>query len=223
MITNNSEFDFNKFFTKGGFQFRYSDTAFLSILEDYVFTKEKYNLGHNETIPVETAQWDKPFHKKEWAPKIYRMATEYLLNSKLLRTYQDVYGKFNFIKIMLHKTPKGYINTFHSHTYDGTEMHILLHFGKDRNMQDGGLIEIGEVMDKENVIFNPIDFYESNPKKHLVTCSSVVDTGLCTIINNQHPYFRHQVTEVLTDKPRYTLMIAVGYKNKIQKRKINHI
>jgi hypothetical protein len=218
-------FNFLDFFQLGGFQFncKYSK---LTELEHFAKNNEEYDLEYNGSIPVKTAKWDTDFDQKENPPVIYKDILAYLLSSNLLRSYQNIYGNFSFIKLMMHETPKSYINTFHSHTYDGTHLHILVHLSaKNRTQKDGGLIELAEVVDKENVIFNPKDFYYSNPKYHKITLSSVVHTGLCTIINNINPYFRHQVTEVFSDLPRFTFMVALGYSSQVQSinRKIDHI
>jgi len=217
-------FKFKEFWTQGGFILRVAENKHYLDLQDFILTKQKYNLNHNETIPVLTADWDTPVFKKENPPSIYKDFVKEILQQKCLKQYQDIYGNFTHTKLMLHKTPKGYINDFHSHTYDGTHLHILFHFTDSiRIIEDGGLIQVGEVIDKGNVIFNDIDFYHRNPRYHKPNISEVVSTGMATIINNINPYFRHAVTEVLSDKSRYTLMLACGYKDNQQKRDIQHI
>lgn len=218
-------FDFYSFHNKGGFQLSYSSFWYQKTL-NYILNKEKFNLAFNDKIPVENSIWDCPFEKKNNPPLVYRRFIFEFLNSSVMKHYQDVHGNFTFVKPMLHRTPKGYVNLFHGHIYDETDLHILFHFSREeRTLEDGGLIELGVVVDKYNVFIDRNDFYKNSPKKHIVTLSSLCNNNLVTIINNKNPYFRHQVTEVVTSKERYTLMVACGYGSfkKIKNKVISYI
>jgi hypothetical protein len=220
-----SMFDFYSFHNNGGFQFNYDSQLHINLAK-YIFTKEVFKLAINDNIPVYDAVWDKEFHEIENAPNIYIKFLKELLNHSILAKYQEVHGRFTFKKLMLHKTPIGYINKFHAHTYDETDLHILCHFSKEeRDIHDGGVIQIGKVIDYQNVKFDSTKYYQSPPLKHLITISSICNTGLITVINNKNPYFRHQVTEVLSNKDRITLMVALGYgsRSKIKNKVINYI
>ena len=218
-------FDFYSFHNKGGFQLKYESKNYESA-KDFILNKEKFKLAHDGDIPVENSLWDCPFEKKNNPPLIYKKLINEFLKTSEMKQYQEVHGKFTFKKIMLHRTPKRYVSLFHGHIYDECDLHVLFHFTReDRIYEDGGLIEIAQVIDKENVIMNSKDFYINPPKKHLVTFSSISNNNIVTIINNKNPYFRHQVTEVLTTKERYTLMCAFGYGNysKIKNKIISYI
>ncbi len=218
-------FDFYSFHNKGGFQLKYDSFWHRKSL-NYILKKEKFILEKDDVIPVENAIWDCPFEKPNRPPLVYRRLLHEFLSSETMKHYQDVHGKFTFIKIMLHKTPKGYVNLFHGHIYDETDLQILFHFTRDlRTLEDGGLIELGEVVDKKNVVLDRKSFYQAPPKNHIIHLSSICNNNLVTIINNKNPYFRHQVSEVLTDKERYTLMVACGYSSykKIKNKIIKYI
>ncbi len=118
-----------------------------------------------------------------------------------------------------------YINEYHSHSYDGSHMHIFIYLcPQRRTINDGGLTEIGEVVDKESILYDPIGFYQTLPKLSATHQTFIPETGLAIVVNNINPFFRHRVTEVLTDKPRYTFMMAFGYKdNCINNKDIPHI
>ncbi|MFN9068955.1 MAG: hypothetical protein ACK5V3_17145, partial [Bdellovibrionales bacterium] len=182
-------------------------------------------LNYNDKYPVENAVWDTQWNVKERAPQVYLDLRDEFMNSKLFSSYYQIYKRFTFQKLMLHRTPRGYVNDYHSHTFDASHFHVFFYIAPvKREVYDGGLIEIGEVVDRENVKMDPYSFYHHSPKHHSTNISFVPYNCLALVFNNLNPYFRHRVTEVFTNKERYTFMMAFGYQeNCIRTENIEHI
>ena len=219
------EFNFLDFWTKGGFAFEFDATDKLAALKNHVLYNQKYIRELNGKIPTEVADWDCDWTMRENPPSVFNDVRDTILKSRMIKSYEKVYGDLNFSKQMFHRTPKDYENLYHGHTYDGSHMHIFVYVtDQERVDLDGGFIEVGEVVDRQNVKFNPVDFYTSSPRLHCTHLSLKVRNGLGIVINNINPYFRHQVTKVQTNAGRYTYMLALGYENNCALNKdIKHI
>ncbi len=208
----NDDFDFLGFWSQGGFQMDMDFGPLMPELQDYLLTKETFIPEYNGKIYVDVCSWETPWTAKDEAPEIYVKIKDQLLKTPFMKSYMQIYGEFSFTKIMMHRTPRGYINNYHAHSFDGTHFHVFLYVcPEERNANDGGLTELGEVIDKDSVKFNAVDFYQTPPKMVASHLTVVPNTGKALVINNLNPYFRHRVTEVLSDKPRYTVMLAFGY------------
>jgi hypothetical protein len=219
-ITEINSFNFIKFWTEGGFSFNYSHNEHIKAVLNRLVTEEKFEREYNGKIPVDVAAWETDWTTRESAPEVFKKISSHLLQSNLLKSYQIVYGDFTFVKHMFHRTPRDYINDYHTHTFDGSHLHVFIFFcPEERTVNDGGLSEIGEVLDKDSVIFDNFSFYNKKPKSVFTLQSYVPQTGLGLVVNNLNPYFRHRVTQVFSEKERYTLMLAFGHEDNCTKNK----
>ncbi|MFN3697125.1 MAG: hypothetical protein ACK4VO_06770 [Pseudobdellovibrio sp.] len=214
LITEQNQFDFVNFWEKGGFAFIFDRPDLLSKLADQILYRETFVRETDCNNPSELAIWETDWRKKENPPLIYTEIGEALLRSPLFKSYTDIYGEFTYSKYMLHKTPKDYINGYHSHFFNGNHLIILMYFcPEQRGFEDGGLIELGEVYNKKDISFDLNSFVHTDNTQVIPLQSYIPQTGLVVCANNLNPFFRHGVTRVLTDKPRYAFQIGFGYKD----------
>ena len=173
------------------------------------------------------ASWDNGKSVEEKAiPAFYHQFLEKFLKSGFLKNYQDLYGQFTSHSAALHRSPKCYINRWHGHFMDGYHLHLLFHLTPDkRTYEDGGLIEFGIALDSSDFQVDFENYNQKSPKNVFETGSFISHHGQFEVLLNTHPMYRHQVTEVVTDKDRYTLMYFLGYKDNIlaSKRNINNL
>jgi len=214
VITEKHKFDFVNFWEKGGFVFRFDRSDLLMKMADQIQNKEHFIKETHCANPAEIASWETDWRTKEIPPAVYTEIGDALQNSKLFKSYTDIYGEFTYTKYMLHKTPRDYINRYHSHMYDGNHFIILMYFCPEQRIyEDGGLIELGEVHNKKDIRFDTKGFFQTDDTQVVPLQSYIPQTGLAVCMNNLNPFFRHGVTRVLTDKSRYTLQIGFGYKD----------
>lgn len=174
---------------------------------------------------VRSPLWDNKtdlYTDNSHVPKEYQKLIEDIVSTGLLKPYTNIHGDFNKFIYMGHFTGAGYKNPWHGHFFDGMHIHLLIHFGhKNRDYnEDGGVLEVGRAignLDMEDYtnIKLPIN------KSGHVLCNH----GEMTVMLNSDPFVMHQVTEVKSEKTRYTLMVGCGYQDNvvIDKVKINHL
>jgi hypothetical protein len=180
------------------------------LLDDFEFQDEE------SYQPQRIPTWDKPLTNA--VPMAYQALVEKFIDSGYFDQYFSIFKRFDKLEYMLHHTVQGYENLWHGHFKDASHMHLFFYFGSDRSEEDGGKLEVGRI--KEGTI---IDF----DKYHLVgdmnkiekTGSFMCDHGDMVLVWNANPFLLHQVTKVLTEKPRYTLMVSCGYKSNIEDEK----
>lgn len=155
-------------------------------------------------------------------PDFYHQFLQKFLKSGYLKNYLDLYGNFTAYSAALHKSPKGYINRWHGHFMDGYHIHLLFHLTPHtREYDDGGLIEFGLALDSADFQVDFENYNQHLPKNVFETGSFISHHGQFEVLLNTHPMYRHQVTEVTTDKDRFTLMFFLGYKDNILETKKN--
>lgn len=175
------------------------------MVDDFVFEESSAYQPHR--IPT----WDKI--DTTFVPPAYINMAESFINSGVFSEYFNVHGKFDSYDYMLHQTLNGYENLWHGHYKDGTHVHLLFYLGSsNRKESDGGKIEVGRIPYTEEIQFG--DYHNIHGKYEIEkTGSFVANHGKVVVVWNANPYIVHQVTKVTSDVPRYTLMVACGYKS----------
>lgn len=169
---------------------------------------------------VRSPLWDNKtdlYNDNSHVPKEYQKLLRDIIDSGILKAYTNIHGEFNKFLYMGHFTGAGYKNPWHGHFYDGMHIHLLIHFGhSDRDYDlDGGVVEVGRIVGKVDME----DYY--NVRSEVKKSGQVLcNHGQMTVLLNTDPFVMHQVTEVKSEKTRYTLMIACGYLDNVVKEKI---
>lgn len=194
---------------------------------NHIQTKETWVEDVEASAIILNASWDngKSVESKS-IPDYYEKFLTTFLASGFLKNYEDLYGKFTAYGAALHKSPKGYVNGWHGHFMDGFHLHLLFHLTPHQRVEeDGGLIEFGLVLDSEEFNVNFETYNQIEPRNVFRTGSFVSHQGQFEVLLNSHPMYRHQVTEVVTNQDRYTLMFFLGYKDNIlnSKKHINNL
>jgi hypothetical protein len=192
-----------------------------------IVQKEDFHLDSSSSCPVEDAPWDKGKSVElKILPAPYSNFFQEVLKSKFLEPYTKIYGEFTALNAALHKTPKNYINKWHGHFMDGFHLHLIFHLSEEiRTQADGGLIEYGYVLNPDEYSLDLQGYNMTEAKNIIQTGSFLANNGDFEVLLNTHPMYRHQVTEVLSNKNRYTLMMYFGYNDNILENKkwIDHL
>lgn len=194
----------------------------LNIIKSETFVEDK-----EAAAIVLNPVWDntKSVEPKSF-PSFYTEFLERFLATGFLKDYEALYGKFTSFNVAINKCPPGYINRWHGHFMDGYHLHLLFHFSpEEKTLEDGGLIEFGLIMDPNEYHLNFRDYNQIDLKNVFQTGSFISKHGQFEVLLNTHPMYAHQVTEVLSSKERYTLMIFLGYTDNIliNKKDINNL
>jgi hypothetical protein len=188
------------------------EIAWNQVLMDEFEYQEEQNY-QPQRIPT----WDKPLTKS--VPMAYEALTQEIIESGFFDEYFKIFGKFDQYEHMLHHTCKGYENLWHGHFKDASHVHILCYFGSDNRQEpDGGKLEVGRIKEGTQIDFDQYHLV-GDLNKVETTGSFACNHGDIAVVWNLNPYILHQVTKVLTDTPRYTYMIACGYKSNIDPKK----
>lgn len=225
MIINDSV-KLKQLYANGYYKSKLPDDQAAEVLH-YIQTQESWVEDVEASSIILNASWDngKSVEAKK-VPDYYDQFLKKFLSSGFLQNYQSLYGDFTAYSAALHKSPKGYINRWHGHFMDGYHLHLLFHLTPhERVIDDGGLIEFGLVLDSEEFNLEFETYNQIEPKNIFRTGSFVSHHGQFEVLLNSHPMYRHQVTEVVTDQDRYTLMFFLGYKDNIlsSKKHINNL
>lgn len=214
MIKDNQQLDLFKLFKNGHDTFQLEENYTKQILE-YLKKETYYNVDKTSTF---TSAWDSSnLFNYNQVPEYYKHIVNNLIEAGYFKPYTDTYSEFDFIKVMLHRTDKGYNNYWHGHWQDGSHLHLLLHFSepdvRDTNLL-GGRIEFGFLMDQKQFGYQE-KYNQTQINKVRVTGSYPSNNGECQVLLNNNPLVVHQVTDVLSNSLRYTLMVSLGYKKNI--------
>lgn len=221
----NGTLDLNYLYANGYFKSEI-DEASADLMLNHI-KEEQWIEDQEASAIVLNPGWDqgKSVETKN-VPAFYQNFLERFRQTEFLKKYEELYGVFTASSTALHKSPRTYINRWHGHFMDGYHIHLLFHFSPDkRDIEDGGFIEFGLALDSADFHVDFEKYNQKDPKNVFRTGSYISHHGQFEVLLNSHPMYRHQVTEVLTDKDRYTLMYFLGYKDNIlqSKKNINNL
>ena len=140
-------------------------------------------------------------------------------NENYFDYWRTLRGPFDELVVSINKMDKGSQMGWHWDGFDGSVLQLMLYLNlEERTRHDGGCLEVG-------VSYQPM-IHDSDPFPHwspstglnevkgnvLTKCSLVPENETAIILNNDNPLYVHRVTQCLTDKPRYSVLLQCGYK-----------
>lgn len=131
--------------------------------------------------------------------------------TKHIRTHMGDWSRTN---CMLQRGKRGDSMGWHHDTYDPMHLICMLYLSDDVwTPEDGGMLQLGEGdVDQHGFLCDP----------HSVAIRASVPPNHGTLVwaINTNPRFVHRVTEILSDKVRYTLVGQFGFRENVMRTRV---
>lgn len=210
------ELNINDFFTKGFTLSRVRKDLADSLLveartQTFIENDGKYK-EDPELIAPQTSNWESPFLPKRFAnptPQLVQEIGHQIGTSERLHWFLQNFGNFSQSSFMVNRYRKGGGMVFHNDNFDGTFLSVLIYLtGGEYVPEDGGRLLIGSIPDYECLK----DARISDNSALREDIFGVTPThGTAVIVNNLNPMFVHAVSQMRTEKERYTVLCHYGY------------
>tara|TARA_R110002124_G_scaffold128157_17_gene288699 strand:+ start:2121 stop:2762 length:642 start_codon:yes stop_codon:yes gene_type:complete len=147
-------------------------------------------------------------------PPVYEAFMEQLGLSEATQHLRAHMGDWSRTNTMLQRGKKGDSMGWHHDTYDPMHLICLVYFSDNVWLpEDGGLLQLGEGdIDGHGFLLNQDDvkIKASVPPNH----------GTLVWALNTNPRWVHRVTEINTDKTRYSMIGQFGYRENVMRTKV---
>jgi len=172
---------------------------------------------------VQNPVWDREYHQRDQDVYIkgrqqYLEFFQDIVQLPYFDYWRHVYGDFDEIHVNINKVSQGGGLPWHFDGYDGTLLQILCYPNMDDfTEEDGGELLVG----RPDILWKPGDpMPHWRPETSLddiltdkveITQRYTPHRNKIIILNNNDPSFVHKVTELTSDKTRYTVIATLGY------------
>ena len=195
----------------------FSAILFAQLMSEQFCTESSY--GTEITNPI----WDREYNEREDPIYIegrqpYLEFFKEVINHPYFDYWKHVYGEFDEIHVNVNKVTAGGEMPWHFDGYDGTLLQLLCYPNMDDfSPEDGGHLLVGrpDTLFKEG---DPMPHWV--PEKSLddiltpnveITQRFVPNRNQIVVLNNSDPSFVHRVTQLKSDKTRYTVIATLGF------------
>lgn len=148
-------------------------------------------------------------------PAVYLAFMEQLGLSDATEHLRAHMGDWSRINAMLQRGKRGDSMEWHHDSYDPMHLICLAYFGNDTwNAEDGGLLQLGEGdIDEHGFLVNPdqVNIKASVSPNH----------GTLVWALNTNPRWVHRVTEIKSEKTRYTMVGQFGYRENVMRSQVS--
>lgn len=161
------------------------------------------------------AEWesDNPSHNHN-IPPVYLAFMEQLGLSDATQHIRAHMGDWSRTNAMLQRGKKGDAMGWHHDSYDPMHLVCMVYLSDDIwAPSDGGMLELGEGdIDSHGFLQNPADV--------VVKASVPPNHGTLVWAINTNPRWVHRVTEIVSDKTRYTIVGQFGYRENVMRTRV---
>jgi len=214
-MLNSKPFDLEHYFTLGYAVTQVDLTVcdeLLAQVKKEPFREESKLLDTNPLIPA----WDTGDHKGTWRNQPPKYIVDFwnkVAQNSYFAYFHLIYGEFSQKNMMVQKYVKGSKVPFHQDVHEGLHITNVLYLSDDEfSEDDGGDLRLGR-WNLDERYWGKLDTVE---KLARVEPTHGTLVSICNVI----PTFCHSVSEVLTDKTRYSMICRMGYAENAEKNKL---
>ncbi|HBP1602414.1 2OG-Fe(II) oxygenase [Pseudomonas aeruginosa] len=161
------------------------------------------------------AAWevDNPSHNHN-IPPVYLSFMEQLGLSEATKHLRSHMGDWSRINCMLQRGKKGDSMVWHHDSYDPMHLICLLYLSEDVwHPEDGGMLQLGEGdIDEHGFLVDP--------ESVSIKASVSPNHGTLVWAINTNPRWVHRVTEIASEKTRYTMVGQFGYRENVMRTRV---
>lgn len=208
-----SQLDICKFFRKGYFETRIVSDFWINQIkaqmemedfENRIPNPDKPMGRYDEVYQLQKPSWDQGRPSNE-PPEVYKQFFDEISKDKAFSWFHQTLGPFSHKTIMTTRIKKEGGIGFHQDVKESTAVIALLYLtDSDFSLEDGGYLELARVGKLKPT---------SMPDSEMVPFDSPIlpKDGRFVILNNFDPTFVHRVSQIVSEKSRYTISCQLGW------------
>lgn len=198
----------------------FRDGFYISSIEREVADRLLVEVKNDTFLPdkpgsPDIAEWesDNPSANTS-VPVIYQAFMEGLGLSEATQHLRAHMGDWSRTNVMLQRGKKGDAMGWHHDSYDPMHLICLLYLGDELwTPTDGGMLQLGEgEIDQHGFLVNPDNV--------TIKASVCPNHGTLVWAINTNPRWVHRVTEITSDKTRYTMVGQFGYRENVMRTRV---
>jgi hypothetical protein len=205
--------DVSKFFREGYFETRVASTYWINEIkaqmdreafEDRIPNPDKPMGRYDEVYQLQKPSWDQGRPSNE-APEVYNRFFDAVASDPSFAWFHGVLGPFSHKTIMTTRIRKSGGIGFHHDVKESTAIIVLLYLTDSTfSLEDGGFLEMARVGRLKPTAM---------PDSEMIPFGSpiVPQEGKLVFLNNFDPTFVHRVSQIVSEKSRFTVSCQLGW------------